>query len=260
MRLLPLTIISVLFSANSLAQTADQGLSDRCAPITTQLSANSNEGQLFLATKVGWIPIEKSSQFLFFKQGGHVLPEYKNGNRLHFLYAAPRSASAYEAGLLRYLAVKTRSLDIRGGNLVYLRRQRRPDYFQPGISTYQAYHRGETDEPRPLRRYHDWGAGNRSDRPLEVRGSYLFDDEGNFPSSKGFFNTPARNSIKRVLSISYKASAERTTCVPFVLGPNLAAYGDQDVDGDSEVQLDSSFAVDVVEAGTANKFTVWYKP
>jgi hypothetical protein len=242
MRIPAAVIIAALGAVSASAQDKPKDTNPNCAPIHSIITAPPKEGQLYLKTARGWDQMPRTESGILgtvFGPGSYPLQSYRD-NSLHFIYIAAATAGAAKGRSFLAIRVTSPTNDPSDSDgIVNLRRHHIPVPRSPHIGAYQDYHNKGNDNSSILRLFHSWREPTeRSDKPDEIRRSYAFPDG----------TTPA---IRRVLSLGYFTSVDRLTCVPFRLGPNLAAWSADEV-GSDPIYLPSPFKISITEAKTAN--------
>lgn len=219
--------VTVAVSFSIASAQSNPPAPDRCVPLSSAIAGSTaTEGRLFIKRQNGWNEV-KSSWFG---------PDYKisdyGGEAVRFIYVAPPSDFAAR----QFLSIRTiAAVDLSANdNFVNLRRHHL-QFDTAHIGQYQDYHLSGKASGR-LYRFHTWPDGTRSDSPQDVRSSWAF--QRNSPSAR-----------RRVLAISYLGNGKKSTCVPFVLGPNIATPS-VDIEGEDEILVQKSFTIEVTEAKT----------
>jgi hypothetical protein len=222
-----------LSDATALTKKVDP----RCNVIGSKLIFDevNPKSKLFMSAQNGWKEINRVVKGWFFNDKG--TPIAYNNQILRFIYVP----APLENPNLQIISVKTAAKVNDINHFVNLRKHHKP-FGQVYLDIYQAYHRRQPVNSPELIHYHDWGSGVRSDSPDSTRASFVFSGES--ASSEATY-------MRRLLSISFRTSASKITCVPFSLGPNLAALA-ADVDGSDEVSLQLPFTIEVNEAKTVD--------
>jgi len=135
----------------------------------------------------------------------------------------------------QFLSIRTIADTMQPDDFVNLRRHHE-DFDTVYYGTYQDYHLSGKPSGT-LRRFHSWPNGERSDSPTETRQSWAF-------------QTASSISRRRVLAISYQAT-DKTLCLPFFLGPNIAT-ATTGFEGDDRITILKDFSVEITEAKIAS--------
>lgn len=209
-------ILAALVSVCSFAANESRA-NERCKALDPEtLNRLGARSVLFLLTDRGWQEVPAT---------GLRIGEFDR-DKLSFIYVPKKGDAPHK----QFIAVKTASFGT-AENMIALRRHH-SNFGAAHSGVYREYHEGRTEQAPSLRIYHRWGSGNRSDQPTSSRNSFAFGD-------------PKPAGVRRLLTISFDTSEDRVTCVPFRVGPNLVASMDED--GSGELQLRSSFMVEVSE-------------
>jgi hypothetical protein len=226
---LALTLFTTVPTA---AQPAAQPLLqvDRCAHIASLVAATpaATTGRLFILAGKSWTEVTPDS---WLGGAGYTIPNY-HGERLAFIYLAPPSANSGR----QFLSIRTVADAEVADHFVNLRKLRQ-QFGRVYFGTYQGYHlNGEAHGP--LRIFHLWSDSSRSDEPIDTRQSWAFQHAKSIDD----------RSRRRVLAISFRTGAG-STCVPFILGPNIASpivlEGAEDED---DILGQMPFIVEITEA------------
>lgn len=217
-----------LTPAGACAQEKPLPVVNRCGALPARFLENpASSGRLFIRNGNVWNEISAG-----FIGPDYIIPDYAGGP-VRFIYLAP----AMNYPDLQFLSIRTVA-DVESGqndDFVNLRKH----HDQKGkvlYGRYQNYHR-DGKAAGLLSLFHGWSNGSRSDEPTDTRSSWAFQHE-------------AQVARRRVLAVSYRTSADRQTCVPFVLGPNIATP-EVESDGEDEILVKRGFTLEITEARTA---------
>jgi hypothetical protein len=203
---------------------------NRCAPLAGKVTATtpSSSPQLFILTSGGW------QEIVYDPFWTDLTIDSYRGGQLSFIYVVPPS----DVRNRQFLSIRTIADTTLPDNFVNLRRNL-DDFDTVYYGTYQDYHLNGKPSGT-LRRFHTWPNGEHSDTPIDTRQSWTFQSTSEI----------ARH---RVLAISYQAT-NTALCVPFSLGPNIAASA-VGLEGDDQITIFKDFSVEITEAKTASGFS-----